>query len=279
MSVKQKVDVILANYTSGSWNTYQLTDYEPPGPLTCDMLRRNMQVLNETFKVDVSFFPSHELIYWELSLEEKAKSIRTRSGEGSSAQERKAPKAIKYKFAVCDDEGLLFANKSIPLKLRKTLQIILHCKDFNIMDLSGSDPINLLMLYKQSSKRAPNLFKVQFEETMANAEEDIQVGTFLRDDALNKNTTDSIIQQKLGCHKEQIPLIKRVTATVKNVPIKTQAPALKHFRLSSLELEVHAPSVFHIYKELGERGVIKDIPPWLGKMRASGKTHCVAQYN
>lgn len=57
-----------------------------------------------------------------------------------------------------------------------------------------------------------------------------------------------------------------------------QVAALKSFRVPEVEVEAHAPSVFHMYKELGDLGIINDIPPWLGKMRTSGKAFCKAKY-
>nr|XP_045626411.1 uncharacterized protein LOC123775345 isoform X1 [Procambarus clarkii] len=279
LKTAKHTDLELGHFTSGFWNTYVLEDYQPSGHLTCGTIQRNMQVFNENFKVHVSLIPAQELIYWELSLEEKKRRRSARrSGGEALAEANKAPSVIKYKFAISDKEGLLFANKRIPAKILKLLQKALKCKDFKIIELSNSDPVNLLMAYKQSRKRAPGHLKLQCDLKMTAATDDVQEDALLKGGDVNINTTSSVIHQKLGCHFKQIPCIRKVSTTVNNMPIRTEVPALKGFRLSSVNLEVHAPSVFHLFKELGEREVITDIPPWLEKIRTSGKTHCIAKY-
>ncbi|XP_071548718.1 uncharacterized protein [Panulirus ornatus] len=313
-------------FTTGSWNAYMLIDYDPPGHLTCGRIYKGMNVFGNKYKVDVNVHPADQLIFWELDLEEKTTHTRTRRhSKGPPKRERKPPKAMKYKFAVNDEEGLLFCNKVIPNKLKEDLNMALHCRELQLLDLSSSDPINLLMFYKQSTKQSPGHLKLQYENKLASAADEVPQGAPLRGEDTRMNTTGSVIHQKLGCNHEEIPHIKKVTAAISNVPLKSEvdersflgpslvllffflhtcsvshvsevAPgidiekalfthhhslanaALEGFRVSEVQVEAYAPSVFHLYKELGELGIINDIPPWLEKMRTNGKTYCKAKY-
>ncbi|XP_071548719.1 uncharacterized protein [Panulirus ornatus] len=266
-------------FTTGSWNAYMLIDYDPPGHLTCGRIYKGMNVFGNKYKVDVNVHPADQLIFWELDLEEKTTHTRTRRhSKGPPKRERKPPKAMKYKFAVNDEEGLLFCNKVIPNKLKEDLNMALHCRELQLLDLSSSDPINLLMFYKQSTKQSPGHLKLQYENKLASAADEVPQGAPLRGEDTRMNTTGSVIHQKLGCNHEEIPHIKKVTAAISNVPLKSENAALEGFRVSEVQVEAYAPSVFHLYKELGELGIINDIPPWLEKMRTNGKTYCKAKY-
>ncbi|XP_037781656.1 uncharacterized protein LOC119578018 [Penaeus monodon] len=140
-------------------DAYHLVDYDPPLPFTVGDVSEAMDVFRKVYKTSVIVKSHPELILWELHLESKIKRMKIiHSGERVAGKQ--AP-FTKFRFAVNVEYELLFANRSIPGGIFKKLCEGLHCQDLKALSLNHSDPVNLLMLYRQANKRSPGAIKLQ----------------------------------------------------------------------------------------------------------------------
>ncbi|XP_064107495.1 uncharacterized protein LOC135216258 [Macrobrachium nipponense] len=83
----------------------------------------------------------------------------------------------------------------------------------------------------------------------------------------------------LGTDRNLIPRLSNLKVSVKNAPIESENPKLQDFRFSEVEMQVSSPSVFHLYLDLVEKRIIKDLPPWLLAMRSRGSTQVNSLYS
>ncbi|XP_063603805.1 uncharacterized protein LOC134779495 [Penaeus indicus] len=278
--IKRKYDpeaVSLSSFLSGSWDAYHLVDYDPPLPFTAGDVIEAMDIFRKVYKTRVIVKSHPELVLWELHLESKSRRMKTRhSGEGLAGRQALF---TKFRFAVNVENELLFANRGIPGRIFKELCKGLHCRDLKALSLHHSDPINLLMLYRQANERSPGAMKLQYQEKMISRMEQILSGFSLSNEIEPETDIAKEIHLKLGCKTDEIPRIRKITAEVEDVPLKTKIAELKGFRLKNVDIELSGASTYHVYVYLAEMGVIKNIPRWVTETREKGKTHCKAKFS
>ncbi|XP_042883935.1 uncharacterized protein LOC122260628 [Penaeus japonicus] len=279
IKVKRRYDakaVSLSRFLSGSWDAYHLIEYDPPLPFTTGDVIKAMDIFRKDYKTCVIVKSHPELVLWELHLESRGKRMRTRrSWEGAA---NRPTWSTKFRFAVNVEYELLFANRSIPKKIHKELCRSLDCREFKALSLQHSDPINLLMLYRQANETSPGAIKLQYQEKLFTRMDHILSGFSISNEVEAETDHAKDIHLKLGCKTDEIPCIRKITAEVEDVPLKTKIPALKGFRLKNVDLELSAASTYHLYVYLGEMGVINSIPRWVADTREKGKTHCKAKF-
>lgn len=278
--IKRKYDakaVPLTSFLSGSWDAYHLVDFDPPLPFTAGDVIEAMEVFRKVYKTSVIVKSHPELVLWELHLEQRVKRMKTRhSGEGVAGRQAAFS---KFRFAVNVEYELLFANRSIPGRIFKELCKGLHCRDLKALSLNYSDPVNLLMLYRQANERSPGAMKLQYQEKMFSRMDQILSGFSLSNVVEPENDPAKEVHLKLGSKTDEIPRIRKITAEVEDVPLKTKIAELKGFRLKNVDIELSGSSTYHIYVYLAEMGIIKNIPRWVADTREKGKTHCKAKFS
>ncbi|KAK8382790.1 hypothetical protein O3P69_011376 [Scylla paramamosain] len=275
MPDKTKRDFV-ASYGSGSWNTYSLEEYSGPDFITAGTIARAMRVFERQFKMNMDVVSGSQLLFWTLVLEERRDTPATRS----RARLRRKILTQTFRFAISSDDNLLFCNKMISANMQRQLSRALSCNGLKIMKLRGSDPVNLLMMYKQSKRQSPNVLKLMHEEHMYSLLEKVQHHGLMNGEDLTQEITEaesSKVFQSMGSQSDTIPCLRRVDISIRNMPPQ-DASSLPNFRWTYIEAEVFAPSVFHLYREAGMLKIIDNAPEWLKKIRISGKTEAEARF-
>ncbi|XP_050711188.1 uncharacterized protein LOC126995571 [Eriocheir sinensis] len=265
-------------FTTGSWHTYGLEEYSGPPTITAGIITQAMRVFYKQYKVELEMTPGPQLLFWTLTLKNLQEPPVTRSA--SKQKQPIKPITHVYKFAVSNDERLLFSNRMLTQKMVKQLSRSFSCDNFKLLKLKGSDPANLLIMYQQSNNRSPGFLKLQHEEYLASLVDQVHhcgmsVSRNLAEDAAA--AAESKAFQTFGSCSETIPCMRQVALSVHNVPMDKDS-GLPSFRWSHVDAEINAPSVFHLYRELAELKMINDVPLWLEKIRVSGKTSTEAKY-
>ncbi|XP_045114179.1 uncharacterized protein LOC123506287 [Portunus trituberculatus] len=163
--------------------------------------------------------------------------------------------------------------------MQRKLSRALSCNSLKIMKLRGSDPVNLLMMFKQSKKHSPDLLKLKHEEHLFSLLEKVQhCGLMKGKDITNEiaEAAKTTVFQTLGSQSEAIPRVRKIDVVLRNMHHK-DVSLLPNFRWSYIEAEVCAPSVFHLYREAGMLNIL-DVPEWLNVLRVSGKTEIEARF-
>ncbi|KAG7170755.1 hypothetical protein Hamer_G026954 [Homarus americanus] len=118
----------------------------------CVVYVSNMDGLTIGHKVAVKLVPSNELIL-ELSLGgEEGPEVEKKVAVLDGQKRETRIIATRGDYGVSDDEGLLFAKRSIPMRFRGSFETALYCSELMALSMTHSNPFDLLMLYKQSKK-------------------------------------------------------------------------------------------------------------------------------
>lgn len=261
------------------WYAYKMIDFEPPGDLTLGFILKSMKAFEKDFIVNAEPHVHPNMIAWTLELEDKGRRMRTRSRDQSRTGANASSTIRKYICSLSIKENLFFINRCFNKKMQLAMTKALRCKDFRLLDMDSGNPTNLRLLYKQSNNEKPGELEFQYHSRAFSLLEEVKSGIPIYNtldigpDKLKKTHIS------LGTNRSLIPHLSNVKVSVKNAPIKSENPKLQDFRFSQVEMQVSAPSVFHLYLDFAEKGIIKDLPPWLLAMRSRGSTQVKSLYN
>ncbi|KAK4294772.1 hypothetical protein Pmani_032627 [Petrolisthes manimaculis] len=267
-------------FKTGTWHSYLLEELDTTETYTIRSIRQSLEIFSSKFKLDIDFIPHNDLILCTLILEElKGRKRRMKTRRGVEEPESNPPKVYSYKLGINMEARIIFSNKKFPIDMCKKLALAFKCKELNLLDLRYSDPFNLLLFRRQAAKYNSGELALQHEAHLAALEDEIADRALHVKELLGeqKKKVDECCR-KLGSDNDLIPCIKRLDINISNQPLNTNVSNLSSYRISNVMAEVHAPSVFHLYKQFGEMGHLQEVPLWLERARYTGKNTVTGKF-
>ncbi|KAK3848909.1 hypothetical protein Pcinc_044319 [Petrolisthes cinctipes] len=247
---------------------------------TVKIIRQSLEIFSSKFKLDIDFITHTDLILCKIILEElKGRKRRMKTRRGVEEPESNPPKVYSYKLGINMEDRIIFSNKKFPIDMCKKLALAFRCKELILLDLSYSDPFNLLLFRRQAAKYNSGELTLQNEAHLTALNDEIADRALHVTELLGEQKKKvAECCKKLGNDSDLIPRIKRLDVNISNQPLDTKVSSLSSYRISKVMAEIHAPSVFHLYKQFGEMGQLQEVPLWLERARYAGRNTIAGKF-